>query len=404
MFYSLIIKYSQIFELLSSHIWNSEANAYNIDYTLLFCESIIMTNHIERFQEVYHHIQSLLMNHLRSYPLRSYASRSSLYQHIQQLHNISLLLPFIHVDSYEKEDRVEAIRLMRENVPASYDSIEYWEELLDFRQAVYSKYDSLPIQFDLRSDFEKTSLLLIDAYYQKSLYSAVFETALSLYHRNLLSPKTIVQVRDYLVKIASKYDKESYCNNSILTINPHILDSKSLSVLYNDCYMICKNNQSIENQNSMMRLLSHTINQNNKDSQAWNHYVHLLLQKKDQKDDLLLALLATIELSPSMNIEAMTQLLILLPSITNESVVQNINRIPPQYLIPFISILFSLDIEVLKHTTPVIHYLILHYPQECYYFLMYQQSLIKQESYDSIILPGKPLVKVSFKYEIIIIV
>ena len=161
--------------------------------------------------------------------------------------------------------------------------------------------------------------------------------------------------------------------------------------------MICKNNQSIENQNSMMRLLSHTINQNNKDSQAWNHYVHLLLQKKDQKDDLLLALLATIELSPSMNIEAMTQLLILLPSITNESVVQNINRIPPQYLIPFISILFSLDIEVLKHTTPVIHYLILHYPQECYYFLMYQQSLIKQESNDSILLPGKPLVKVSLK-------
>ena len=58
-----------------------------------------MTNHIERFQEVYHHIQSLLMNYLRSNPLRSYASRSSLYQHIQQLHNISLLLPFIHVDS-----------------------------------------------------------------------------------------------------------------------------------------------------------------------------------------------------------------------------------------------------------------------------------------------------------------
>ena len=391
------INYSQIFELLSSHIWNSETNAYDIDYTLLYCESIIMTNHIERFQEVYHHIQSLLMNYLRSNPLRSYASRSSLYQYIQQLHNISLLLPFIHVNSYEKEDRVEAIRLMRENVPASYDSIEYWEELLDFRQAVYSKYDSLPIPFDLRSDFEKTSLLLIDAYYQKSLYSAVFETALSLYHRNSISPKTIVQVRDYLVKIASKYEKESDCKNSILTVNPHILDNKTLSALYDDCYMIYNKNQSSKNQENMIHLLSHTINQNNEDLQAWNHYVHLLSQKKDQKDDLLLALLSTIELSPSMNIEAITQLLLLLPSITNESIVQNINRIPPHYLIPFISILFSLDIEVFKHTTPAIHYLILHYPQECYYYLMYQRSLIKQESCGSIILPGKPLVKVSFK-------
>lgn len=394
MIYYQIVNCSDVSSLLCCPELSEHANALDIDYDLLFCEALLLKGDYEGFRMLIQRTECIMMNHLNMIEFQSYPQRSQLYQQISRLKNIKLLLPFVDVEKYQKSDRLVSIRSLRMTTPSSFDSVEYWEQIFHFRQAVYSKYDMRSSPTDIRSDFEHTSLQLFQVYYDKALYLPIIESAIAMRDRSLLSTNMIISIRDYVLKITSKYGTGRSCENSILYTNHQLMGKDSLSVLYRDLFEIKNTVQEMDSKtiNIMSNAITTSLFHNVRDADSWNALASLCYRKND-KEQFILSLIASIELSSSVNIRSFTQFFRAVHSINDNSVLHNVTRIAPRLWLPFSPLLFVFS-NSYHRMTPIIKMLIQHSPQEAYQYLSYQLSVVKQDVNVDFLFPGHDLCEV----------
>lgn len=395
MFYYLVLNCSEVSTLLCCPELSEHRNALDIDYNLLFCETLLLKGSFEAFNQLTQRTECIMMNHLNTIQFQPYPQRSRLYQQISRMKNIKLLLPFVDVEKYQKNDRLLSIRSLRMITPSSFESVEYWEQIFHFRQAVYSKYDVRSSPADIRSDFEHTSLQLFQVYYDKALYLPIIESAIAMRDRGLLSTSMIVNTRDYVLKITSKYGIGESCRNSILYTNPQLMEKGSLSVLYRDLFEVMKPTHAKDSKvmNDLSNAITTSLFYNVRDAESWDALASLCDKKKD-KDQFVLSLLASIELSSSVNIRSFAQFFMAVHTINNTSILQNATRIAPRLWLPFSPLLFVFNNNKYQRLTPIIRILIQHCPQEAYQYLSYQLSVVKQDVNVNLLFPDNDLLEV----------
>ena len=293
--------------------------------------------------------------------------RKQHYRQIDRYFNLKVMASFMDVKHFEKDHRLNAIRVLRRASPSIHDCTTHWDGIFSFRQSAYSKFDNEQPNSDIRSDFEQTTISLLGFLDGKGLLPNIMELIFALQHRYSISTSTLVTLRDYVISISKKNKNAHRFESDIMHTNCKILNSESIASVYKQWFEAAFEQE--KNVGTLESMITQSLCYNVNDYKAWECCVSLYKsQENANMSKLVLSLISAIELAPSPNMK-LTALLLDSVSSSNVEYMENLVRIPPRIWLPFAPVIFSLNPNQLNIYKVIINMISINYPQLAYYYL-----------------------------------